>query len=260
MNIFVCLKQVPDTASQIKIMEDGKGIDESSLEWIINPYDEFALEEALQIKEKHNGKVSVFSLGPVRAESTLRRALAMGADQAHLIECSASTDPFFASAALAQAIKSVSPKPNLILMGKVGVDENHNATGPMLAERLEVNHIGFVNQPTQITQQENGGYIITVKRLMNGMVEEICTSLPLLLTIDKGIGQPRYPSLPGIIQAKKKPLQKITLDSAESLPRHICFHSYKLPDKTPSANIISGSPEEQTKQLVHLLKTKEKVL
>ena len=240
-------------------MEGSNGIDESNLEWIINPYDEFALEEALQIKEKHNGKVSVFSLGPARAEIALRRALAMGADQANLIEYSASADPFFASAALAQAIKPFSP-PDLILMGKVGVDENHSATGPMLAERLQMNHIGFVNQPTQITQQENGGYLITVKRLMNGMAEEIRTSLPLLLTIDKGIGQPRYPSLPGIIQAKKKPLQKIPLESADSLPHHIRFHSYRLPNKNPKANMIPGSPEEQAQKLVHLLKTKEKVL
>ena len=259
MNIFVCIKQVPDTATRIKLKEDNSGIDDTRVEWILNPYDEFALEEALHIKEQHGGKIRLFSMGPKRVENALRRGLAMGADEAYQIESPSATDPAFAAAALAQAIQSINIPPDLILMGKVGVDENHQATGPMLAEHLHLNHIGFVNHPTLIQTTDSGGYTITVKRLMHGQTEEIQTPLPLLITVDKGIGEPRYPSLTGIIQAKKKPVQNVTVTPQENLSK-IKFHSYRLPDKKPDATMLSGSPEEQAKKLVHLLKTKEKVL
>ena len=256
MHIFVCLKQVPDTASQIKLI-DSQGIDESNIEWIINPYDEFALEAALQIKEAHNAEVSVISIGPIRVETALRRALAMGADHAHLIEHNKPIDPFFIATQLSQTIKFIR-SPNLILMGKVGVDENHSATGPMLAECLNMNHIGSVNQAIQL-KQENNMHSILVKRVINGILEEIHTSLPLLLTVDKGIAEPRYPSLPGIIQAKKKPLQKHSVSTTETAPL-IKFHSYRLPNKNKTTKMLTGTPEEQAKQLIDALKTKEKVL
>ncbi len=270
MNIFVCLKQVPDTASRIQLLPDANGIDETHLEWIINPYDEFALEAALQIKEKHKGQVNVLSLGPKRVENALRRALAMGADQAYLVECGETQDPSLISLACAEVIQTISSAdsgsagsagflPDLILMGKTSVDFNHSATGPMLAEHLNLPHIGFVTCIKNIADTKESK--ITVERPLNEAKETITTGLPLLLTVEKGINQPRYPSLPGIIQAKKKPLKIIPLSSlkAQNHQSSIQFRSYQLP-QSPKAQILSGTSEQQVKQLVQILRDKEKVL
>ncbi len=268
MDICVCLKQTADTASQIKLQAEGQGIDESGLEWIINPYDEFALEMALQIAETlqpsdQSAKVHIISIGPQRAQTALRRGLAMGADHAYLVECLESershlSDPLFVSEAIALTTRKFFPDqaPDLILTGKLGVDENHSATGVMLAEHLNLQHIGFVNKLKKIHLKQ-----IIVERTMSDIIEEITTDLPVLLTVDKGTREPRYPTLPGIIQAKKKPLTTIKLSDLKlSSPATIRFSDYQKPSKSPKAHILSGTPEEQAKELVKLLKENEKLL
>jgi len=261
MNIIVCLKQVPDTASQIHLLNINEGIDESGLEWVINPYDEFALEEALKIRQHMEGEIDVISVGPPRSTSALRRALAMGADRAHLVESTETMDPACVTSVLAEVIKTRTSSPDIILMGKVGVDENHSASGSMLAERLEMNHVGFITKLSYPDPQQKEQTFLA-ERLMHGFKEQIRFSLPILITVDKGINQPRYPSLPGIIQAKKKKLNSISLSSLKnsSCSRRIQFHSYSLPSKPPAARLLSGSPEEQVKELVRCLKEKEKVI
>ncbi len=255
MNILVCVKQVPDTGTRIQLSKED-GIDESGIEWIINPYDEFAIEEALRIKErKQKGEVIVLSMGPARMEKTLRRALAMGADRACLIETDKKADPLFVAQTLAQVITK--EKADLIITGKAGIDENHSATGAMLAETLSLPHVGFVKA---FTESEEGKWICE-RQMETGITEEIALRLPALITVEKGINEPRYPSLPGIMKAKKKELKKISLSSLPPSPSDIIhFHSYRLPAPPPTPQIISGSAEEQAKKLVQMLREKEKVL
>ncbi len=268
MNILVCIKQVPDTGTRIQLLKNKKGIDESGIEWIINPYDEFALEEALQIKEKASDiEVVVLSLGPARAEKALRTALAMGADRACLIESPIETEapldpsisnksPCLAAWALSQIIKK-EQNWQLILTGKGGIDENHCATGPMLAEQLQIPHVGFV---TGMKQQE--GTWLCERNIEEGIKEEITLTPPALITVDKGINEPRYPSLPGIMKAKKKPLKKISLSDLKppsDLPTW-AFHSYCLPSPPLPPQMIPGTAKEQAKELIRLLKEKEKIL
>ena len=260
MNILVCLKQVPDTGTRIQLLKDAEGINESGIEWIINPYDEFALEEALRIKErKQNTEVVVLSMGPTRAEKALRTALAMGADRACLIETEEKWDPCYVTQALSQVIKEENNW-GLILMGKAGIDENHSATGPMLAERLQLPHVGFVIKLKEL--EEGEGKWLCERQMEVDIKEEITLCLPALITVEKGINEPRYPSLPGIMKAKRKIFKKVSLSSLNlsSVALPISFHSYRLPGAPPSPQLISGSAEEQAKELIRLLKEKEKVL
>ena len=253
MKIVICLKQVPDTNTHLTLLPEGKGIDESNIEWIINPYDEFALEEALRIKEKkQDSHVTVLSVGPSRVEKALRTALAMGADKAVLLETNSKPNPVETSYILANFLKK--QKFDLILTGKSGIDNNHSLTGPMLAEHLQINQVSFINYMEEI---QDGSWLCK-RNISNGMKQEIQLKIPFLATVDKGINQPRYPSLPGIMKAKKKSIDKIPV----SLPtnKDIKLHSYYLPDRKITPHIFSGTPQEQVEQLMKVLKDKEKVL
>ena len=248
---------MPDTGTRIQLLKEAEGIDESGIEWIINPYDEFALEEALRIRErKQKGEVIVLSMGPARVEKALRTALAMGADRAYLIETEEKKPPSFTAQALSQIIKE--EKADLIITGKTGIDENLSATGPMLAEQLQWPHVGFIRT---LKELEKGKWLCE-RQMEAGIVEEIILHLPALVTVEKGINEPRYPSLPGIMKAKKKPLKKVDLSSlhVSSTAQIIHFHSYHLPNLPPSPQLISGSAEEQVKKLLQILKEKEKIL
>ena len=295
MKILVCIKQTVDTATRIKLLENKQGIDESHVEWIINPYDEFALEEALQIQEKAPPtEVIALSVGPKRVEKALKTALAMGADRAIWIEpaplakpntegsastlakpsnledsSNQKTYPAFVAGALASTIQKEEKHWDLILMGKTGGDENHSATGPMLAELLNIPHVGFVKS---LKKLENGKWQST--RQNDGATEEILFQPPALVTVEKGINTPRYPTLPGIMRAKKKPIKKISYAlegqphypplgekagaGAEANPaqQKVVFHSYSYPLPQPPVEWISGTAPEQAQKLVTLLKQK----
>ena len=280
---------MPDTGTRLQLKEGGVGVEESGIEWIINPYDEFALEEALRIKErKGNTEVVVLSQGPARVEKALRQALAMGADRACRIEPEQSS-PYPANTArvLGYVITKEETEWDMILMGKTGVDENHFATGPMLAECLNIPHVGFVSQlhwsgltnhdlnspnkmetphnppPAQnqfdLQEPENGKWLC-VRHKEGGVTEHITLSLPALFTVEKGINQPRYPNLMNIMQAKKKPIKLIAmseLNQTDLEQDRIFFESYRLPDPPPSPHVIKGSAEEQAKALVCILKEKQ---
>ena len=252
MKIIICIKQVPDTGTRIHL-KGNENIDESSIEWIINPYDEFALEEALRIKEKkQKSEVVVLSMGPLRVEKALRTALAMGADRALLIETTEKiSDPLLISQALGKIIKEEKTL-DLILTGKAGIDENNSAIGAMLAEQLNLPHVGFVRK---LTETEEGKWLCE-RQMEAGSTEQITLSLPALITTEKGLNEPRYPSLPNIMKAKKKELKKITFSSL-NIPKDLTslkFTSYQLPDTNIEPYMISGSSEEQAKELIRLLK------
>ncbi len=261
MNICVCLRQVPDTGANIELLKQKEGIDESNLDWIINPYDEFAIEEALRIVEKkRQGEVHLLSVGTKRVEKALKTALAMGADQASLIETDQRVDPSLRALAFSSFIKQKASQKafDLILLGRVSVDENHCATGPMLAEHLDLLHVGFV---TRMEEVKEGEWILQ-RTLSTNTKQELCLSLPALITVEKGINQARFPSLPGIMKAKKKTIEKIQLKDLglESVTSKIFFHSYEKLNRKLKPHQIEGSPENQAKELVRLLREKERVL
>ena len=268
MLIVVCIKQVPDTNTLISIDPSSPmSLDETGFEWIMNPYDELALEEALQIKEAHKNpsdcKILLLSLGPSRVEKTLRQGLAMGADRALLLETKKTFDPKITSYILSLALKE--NPPHLILTGAKGIDHNHCTTSSMLAHRLK---LLFLPSVVQIEKPNNPEdlYTNTWSCKMQADFDEILEAkflLPSLISIEKGANQARYPSLLGIMQAKKKPLsiknlsQLISHDEFEPLKNDISFHSFHYPPKPPKAHFIDGSPEEQTKKLLYLLKENE---
>lgn len=251
MNILVPVKQVPDTGINLQI-RDGK-IDESALKWVLSPYDEFALEEALKLKEKFQGKLFAITLGPGRAKEVLFTALALGADEAfHLVVEKTPQNPLTTAQILHKKISEI-PDLGLVFCGKLSTDSNNFAVPQMLAGFLDFPFVSNINQ----LQYEEGFFTLTRER--GGGVEEVLKAkAPLVLSADKGLNEPRYPSLPGIMKAKKKPLhsQSIETPAEESLR----LLSLQPPPEKKPPQILSGSAEEQVAELVKILKDREKVL
>lgn len=201
MELIVCLKQVPDTETQIKVGGDGKSIDDSEIKWVMNPYDEFAVEEALKLKEANGGTVTVMSVGPARTVEALRTALAMGADQAVHVDDEAALggDSYSTAATLAAAIKGMDC--DLVLCGQRAIDDDRGQFGTILAELLGVPAVSVITG----LEIADGGF--TAERPIEGGTLVIKGALPAVLTCQKGLNEPRYASLPGIMKAKKKPLE-----------------------------------------------------
>ncbi|MBI5522519.1 MAG: electron transfer flavoprotein subunit beta/FixA family protein [Desulfarculus sp.] len=205
MNIVVCIKQVPDTETQIKIAGDGKTIATDDIKWVMNPYDEFGVEEALRIQKAKGGEVIVVGAGPKRVTESLRTALAMGADKAVLIEDDGlyGADPLAVAKILAAAVKPLSP--DIVFLGMRAVDDDAGLVGPALAEFLDMPNLSVV------TKVEVGEGSVTVQRPVEGQTLVLEASLPAVISAQKGLNEPRYASLPGIMKAKKKPLEVKTL-------------------------------------------------
>jgi electron transfer flavoprotein beta subunit len=258
LKIIVCVKQVPDTESRIRIAPDGKSLAEGELNWIVSPYDEYAIEEALRIKEKKGGEVVLVTLGPDRAQSALRSGLAMGADSAiHL------KDPLFdgldtlgAARALAAAIRPLSA--DLVLTGQQGVGGDNSQVPGLLAEMLDL------PQVTMAVKLELGEGKATVEREVEGAHEVWETSLPAVISAQKGLNEPRYASLKGIMAAKKKTVQ--AMDAAalglkpEDLAPKTRVVALELPPSRPGVKMIPGDADTQVKELLRLLHDEAKVL
>lgn len=258
MRLFVCIKQVPDTDTRIKLSEDGKSINTENIKWILNPYDEFAVEEAIRIKEKTEGvRVTVVSLGPkLRVVNTLRTALAMGADDGLLINCNEPLDALTTAKALAKAIQSESDYA-AIFTGKLAIDDNLSATGQMLAELLDIPHASVVSK-----LEPEGQTWVATREIDGGAKEVFSLQLPALVTATKGLNKPRFASLPGIMKAKKKPLKEISLEELGFSPSSVKIemHSYELPAEKPPVKMIQGDADQQVQELVKLLREEAKVL
>lgn len=255
MNIVVVLKQTFDTEEKI-VIQDGK-ISEEGVEFIINPYDEYAVEEAIKLKEEHGGEVTVISIGPDRAESALRTALAMGADKAVLVDDeSLFGDEFTTAKVLAAVAKKVGF--DIILGGQMAVDSGAGQGGPRLAEELGINHVSTA------VKLEVNGTSVRVERDVEGDLEVVETSLPVLITAQQGLNEPRYPSLPGIMKAKKKPLERLSADdlglSAEDVKAKTEIVDQSLPPKKQAGRILSGELSAQASELVQLLRNEAKVI
>jgi electron transfer flavoprotein beta subunit len=261
MKIFVCVKQVPDTETKIKLKADASGIDTTGIKWVMNPYDEYAVEEA--IKSRETGKatsVVVVSVGPkARAVDTLRTALAMGADEAIVIDATEDTDSSMTAKALAAAIKAEGEY-SLVITGKLAIDDNLASVGQMLAEALGIPHA------TVISKLEHGAGsddpVIAEREVEGGTKEITQLTKPALIAANKGLNMPRYPSLPGIMKAKKKVIKELTLEglgvsSADARTKHFNF---QLPPDKPPVKMIDGDSATQSKTLATLLRQEAKVL
>lgn len=257
MNIFVLLKPTFDTEEKI-VVSDNK-IDDESAEFIINPYDEYAIEEAVLQREQHGGEVTLVTIGEEDAEKQLRTALAMGADKAVLINTEDDLDEgdqFTTTKILETYFED--KEVDLILAGNVAIDEASGQVGPRLAERLGISYV------TTIVDLHIEDKTAQISRDVEGDVEKVEVRLPLLVTCQQGLNEPRYPSLPGIMKAKKKPLEVLEIDDLDldedDLEAKTETIDIFLPPAKQAGRILEGEVSEQVKELVTLLKTEAKIL
>ncbi|MDH4263140.1 MAG: electron transfer flavoprotein subunit beta/FixA family protein [Spirochaetia bacterium] len=253
MNILVLIKQVPDTETHMKI--SGGKIDESSIKWIISPYDEIALEEAIRIREKNGGKVTVISVGPERVTASLKTAYAMGADDAIHVK----TDSYHMldSATTADALIKATADQNyeIILCGRQGIDSDNgqvplifatkkNIPAIIWAKKLETSETGV-----KVTCEGEGGDAIYQ------------SSYPVVITVQMGMNEPRYPSLKGIMASKKKPIVTKNLSEMGIDYDKIEIVSFEMPPERPKGRVIEGaSPEDKALELVKALHEEIKVI
>ncbi|HVO65825.1 MAG TPA: electron transfer flavoprotein subunit beta/FixA family protein [Syntrophales bacterium] len=256
MNIVVCIKQVPDTDTKIKVKSDGSGIDQTGIEWVMNPYDEFAVEEALRLKEKFGGEVTVVSVGPARAMDTIRIALAMGADRGIFINDPVfdDADAYVTATALAAAVKSIPY--DIVLCGQRAVDDDSGQVGAILAELLGI------PQVTVVTKVDVDGDSVRVIRPVEGAQLLIESPLPCLITAQKGLNEPRYASLPGILKARKKPVDVrnaaglgISIDVKAKVAK-----TSPPPVRSPGKIVDGDDPAAKARELVRLLREEAKVI
>ncbi|MGG1674995.1 electron transfer flavoprotein subunit beta/FixA family protein [Neobacillus sp. NRS-1170] len=252
MNILVMLKQTFDTEEKI-VIQNGS-ICEDGVNFIINPYDEYAIEEAIKLRDEHGGEVTVITAGPERAENALRTALAMGTDKAVLIE-SDDLDEYGTAKILAAAIKK--REFDIILCGNVAVDYGSGQIGPRLAEELDI------AQATTITKLDIEGNNAIIERDVEGDKEVIQVPLPVLITAQQGLNEPRYPSLPGIMKAKKKPIEHLEpedLDVDEDIEVKTVVTETFFPQKKKAGRILNGDIKDQVSELAALLRSEAKVI
>ena len=257
MRIFVCLKQVPDTETRIQIKADKSGIEENGVKWIMNPYDEYAVEEALKIRDaKGGGQVTAVSVGPkARVSEALRTAMAMGADDAIVIDTTEPLDTYWTAKALAGAIQKEGAF-DLVLTGKLAIDDNAASVPQILAEVLNVPHVTVVSKLSA-----EGAW--TAEREIEGGAREIFeVQGPCVVAANKGLNTPRYASLPGIMKAKKKPLKEIPAADVGVTASQMKtkLKDFQLPPEKPAVKMLSGDSSAQAKELVRLLLEEAKVL
>ncbi len=257
MNLYVCIKQVPDTETKIKLNADSSGIDPAGIKWILSPYDEFAVEEALRLKEKNAGStVTVISAGPTRVVEAIRTALAMGCDNGIHVEIPESADNNFAAKALAGALKKEA-KVDLVFTGKEAIDDGAAQTSQLIAE-----HFGMPCV-TVVLGAEYGATSVKCKReVEGGAFEMVETALPALLAAQKGLNEPRYASLPNIMKAKKKEVKllKAADVGASDADQKIKYKNFQLPPPKQAGKKIAGEPAAQAKELVRALHEEAKVV
>ncbi len=257
MDIIVCLKQTFDTEAKIVIDGSGK-IDPTGVNLVINPYDEFAVEEALKLREKFGGQVTLVSMGGERVQESLRTALAMGCDEAILISDPAldSPDEWVTAKVLAKAVSQLPY--DIILTGRIAVDDGSAQVAVRMADELNIPSVSCI----QKLEIEDGKALAT--REIDGGTELIEVSLPTVLTAQKGLNVPRYPSMMGIMKAKKKEIKVLNLGdlgmSAADLPRKMNITKYSLPTPRKGGVKVSGEAASAAKELARLLREEAKVI
>jgi len=259
MNIAVCVKQVPDTETKIRIDGTGTYIDEAGVNFVVSPYDEYAVEEAIKIKEaKGGGEIVVVSAGPERAATALRSCLAVGADRAIHLKADAidRTDALGTARALAALLKTVPH--DLVIFGRYAVGSDQNAVGVMVAEMLGLPHVSAVVK----LDLKDGS--LRAEREIEGAREVYECALPAVLTVDKGLNEPRYASLKGIMAAKKKTIEtkdlaSVGLQPADVAPK-VVWTKLELPPPRPAGQMFTGDAAESAKAVVKALHEVDKLI
>ncbi|MEU7002058.1 electron transfer flavoprotein subunit beta/FixA family protein [Nonomuraea sp. NPDC046570] len=215
MNIVVCVKQVPDTATERKLRSDDKTLDRDAADGVVNELDEYAVEEALRLKEAHGGEVTVLTMGPAKATETIRKALAMGADKAvHLSDDALhGSDALSTSYAMAQTLKKIGF--DLVILGSESTDARTGVLAAMLAERLGTAQLTLANKV------EIDGSSIAIQRITDYGFDRVQASLPAVVSVVEKINDPRYPSFKGIMAAKKKPVETLAVGDADIDPAQV---------------------------------------
>ena len=245
----VCIKQVADTETRVKVAADGKSLDPAGVTWIVNPYDEFAVEQALRVKEKDGGELIAVSLGPAGVQTALRGVLALGADRAvHLRHDGPALDALALSRVLAEAIQPLGA--SLVWLGKQAVDDDAAQVGPMLATLLGLPCVSVA------AAFDLADGTATVEREIEGGREVIAVALPAVITTDKGLNEPRYASLKGIMAAKKKPIEERPAAGGEAALEVV---SMSLPPPRGAGRIVGEGPAA-VPELVRLLREEARVI
>ena len=249
MKVLVALKQVPDTETVIKVGPDGRSPDLGDAKWITSPYDENALEEALLLKESQEAEVTAVSVGTDRVRSLLQGALALGAQNAVLIKAGESDDPLAIARILAAYAKGKDF--DVILLGNKGFGGDNAAVGPMLAELLGM------AQANVVLKLEVAGGRFRAEREGDAGMEILEGALPVVATAQRGLNEPRYASLKGIMAAKKKTIEEVQGEPAPSLVR---VTAMALPAARSAGRTLDGAPAAQAATLVDLLRHEAKVI
>lgn len=260
MNIFVCVKRVPDTESKIRIDHGSNRIIEEGLNYVLSPYDEYAVEEALQIREAKGGKVTVFSLGPDESKVILKKALAMGADDAVHIkdEVPEAYDGLRVAKILARTFEQKYSDFDLILFGKQAMGTDNAQVPAMVAELLGLPQVNV------ITKLEIEGNSARAHREIEGASEVVSVPLPAVLSAQKGLNEPRYETLKGIMMAKRKEIPVISLADLgfgeDELSPQMDLVKMTSPPPREAGQVIQAEPEEAAKKLVDFLHNEAKVI
>ncbi len=264
MNIAVCIKQVPATESKIVPTSDGKEIDWTGLSYVVNPYDEFGVEEALRIKERlGTGKITAITIGPQKAAEALRACIAVGVDEAiHLKDPALKDGDSYSTAVVLASVLKRQPY-DLIFFGKQSIDDDTGAIGIYVAAMMGIPHVAVVNK----LEIDPVGKKAVAHRQIEGAVEVVETTIPALFTCQKGLNEPRYASLPGIMKAKQKPMAVLSLADLGLSPQEVGALGAKLyvealeaPTPRSSGKIIEGDPHQVVSELIRLLREEAKVL
>lgn len=248
MKIAVCINHVPDTETKVKIGSDGKSLEKAAVNYVLNPYDEFAVEEALRMKEKHGGEVIAMSLGGDAHKETLRKALAMGVDKAVLLKDDAARDSLGIARALSDALREMSP--DVVWVGRQSVDYDNAAMAGLIGELLDLPSVSIV-----VKVEIQDGKIVC-EREVEGGHEVVESKLPAVLAAQKGLNEPRYPSLKGIMAAKSKPIEEKPVGSAEITVEVL---QMRKPDPKKAGKIV-GTDVGVVPELVRLLHEEAKVV
>ena len=261
MKILVLVKQVPDSTTNIRITPDGKDFDRAGVKMVVNPFDEFAIEQAVQLREARSDVESITALivGPAKAAEALRTVLAIGADDAIHLQDEAfdALDELQTAALIAGVVRDAGY--DLILRGKQEIDLDSGQIGPALAELLDIPHVGVATK----LQMAADGKSFVANRRIEGADEVVEVSLPALITCEKGLCECRYPSLPNLMKAKKKKVTVLTaahLPEADASTAGTDFVSMSPPPPRPECRLVEGEPAEMARELVRLLREEAKVV
>ena len=248
MNILVCISQVPDTTAKIQVSGDGKSIEKTGVKFILNPYDEFAIEEGLRLRERFGGTVTALTIGPETSKEILRTALAMGVDKAGIVKTDDILDSYNVAENIAGYAKSISP--DLVIFGRQSIDFDSSGMAPMVAEMLDLPSISVVSS----WNIENNS--ISAERDIEGGKEVLTCSVPCVISAQKGLNDPRYPKLPDIMKAKSKPIEEIASCHGTAL---VSLTSMALPS-SKRVGMIVGDSEAEIASVVTALHEQAKVI